>query len=68
MGPGGHFEVTPLPHGQYVIAVGLDDRRQSTVFDRRAYHSGTRAPGEATIVSVDGPTIVCLRPSFPAAM
>lgn len=54
----GHFEFTPLPRGQYVLVLNLDDRPEPTEFDRRAYHPGTRVPGEANIVTVDGPTIV----------
>jgi hypothetical protein len=54
----GRFEFTPLPPGQYVLALNLDDRRESTEFDRRVYHPGTRLPGEARIVTVDGPTTV----------
>jgi hypothetical protein len=57
-GAGGRFEFTPLPRGQYVLVLNLDDRPESTEFDRRAYHAGTRVPGEAKIVTVDGPTIV----------
>jgi hypothetical protein len=57
-GVGGRFEFTPLPRGQYVLVLNLDDRRESTDLDRRAYHPGTRVLGEATIVTVDGPTIV----------
>jgi hypothetical protein len=57
-GVDGRFEFTPLPRGQYVLVLNLDDRPESTEFDRRAYHPGTRVPGEATIVTVDGPTIV----------
>jgi hypothetical protein len=57
-GAGGRFEFTPLPRGQYVLVLNLDDRPESTEFDRRAYHPGTRVPGEAKIVTVDGPTIV----------
>jgi len=57
-GAGGRFEFTPLPRGQYVLVLNLDDRPESTEFNRRAYHPGTRVPGEATIVTVDGPTIV----------
>ena len=57
-GADGRFEFTPLPRGQYVLVLNLDDRPESTEFDRRAYHPGTRVPGEATIVTVDGPTIV----------
>ena len=57
-GADGRFEFTPLPRGQYVLALNLDDRRESIEFDRRAYHPGTRVPGKATIVTVDGPTIV----------
>jgi hypothetical protein len=54
----GRFEFTPLPRGQYVLALNLDDHPEPTEFDRRAYHPGTRAPDEATIVTVDGSTIV----------
>ena len=54
----GRFEFTPLPSGQYVLALNLDDRRESTDFDRRVYHPGTRLPGEARVVTVDGPTVV----------
>ena len=57
-GADGRFEFTPLPRGQYVLVLNLDDRPESTEFDRRAYHPGTRVPGEAAIVTVDGPTIV----------
>ena len=57
-GAGGRFEFTPLPRGQYVLVLNLDDRPESTEFDRRVYHPGTRVPGEAKIVTVDGPTIV----------
>jgi hypothetical protein len=57
-GADGRFEFTPLPRGQYVLVLNLDDRPESTEFDRRAYHPGTRAPGEAKVVTVDGPTIV----------
>lgn len=57
-GADGRFEFTPLPRGQYVLVLNLDDRPESTEFDRRAYHPGTRVPGEARIVTVDGPTIV----------
>jgi hypothetical protein len=57
-GTGGRFELTPLPRGQYVLVLNLDDRPESTELDRRAYHPGTRVPGEANIVTVDGPTIV----------
>ena len=57
-GADGRFEFTPLPRGQYVLVLNLDDRPEATEFDRRAYHPGTRVPGEATIVTVDGPTIV----------
>jgi len=57
-GVDGRFEFTPLPRGQYVLVLNLDDRPESTEFDRRAYHPGTRVPGEAAIVTVDGPTIV----------
>jgi hypothetical protein len=57
-GAGGRFEFTPLPHGQYVLVLNLDDRPESTEFDRRAYYPGTRVPGEAKIVTIDGPTIV----------
>jgi hypothetical protein len=57
-GVGGRFEFTPLPRGQYVLVVNLDDRPESTEFDRRAYYPGTRVPGGATIVTVGGPTIV----------
>ena len=56
-GAGGRFEFTPLPRGQYVLVLNLDDRPASTEFDRRAYHPGTRVPGEAAIVTVDGPAI-----------
>jgi hypothetical protein len=57
-GAGGRFEFTPLPRGQYVLVLNLDDRPESTEFVRRAYYPGTRVPGEAAIVTVDGPTIV----------
>ena len=57
-GAGGRFEFTPLPRGQYVLVLNLDDRPESTEFDRRTYHPGTRVPGQAKIVTVDGPTIV----------
>ena len=57
-GAGGRFEFTPLPRGRYILVLNLDDRPESTEFDRRAYHPGTRVLGEATIVTVDGPTIV----------
>ena len=57
-GAGGRFELTPLPRGQYVLVLDLDDRPESTELDRRAYYPGTRVPGEAKIVTVDGPTIV----------
>lgn len=57
-GAGGRFEFTPLPRGQYVLVLNLDDRPESTELDRRVYYPGTRVPGEATIVTVDGPTIV----------
>ena len=54
----GRFEFTPLPRGQDVLVLNLDDRPEPTEFDRRAYHPGTRVPGEAAVVTVDGPTIV----------
>jgi hypothetical protein len=57
-GTGGQFEFTPLPRGQYVLVLNLEDRPESTEFDHRAYHPGTRVPGEAKIVTVDGPSIV----------
>jgi hypothetical protein len=57
-GAGGRFEFTPLPRGQYVLVLNRDDRPGPTELDRRAYHPGTRVLGEATIVTVDGPTIV----------
>jgi hypothetical protein len=57
-GAGGRFEFTPLPRGQYVLVLNLDDRPESTEVDRRVYHPGTRVLGEAAIVTVDGPTIV----------
>ncbi len=57
-GAGGRFEFTPLPRGQYVLVLNRDDRPESTEFDRRAYHPGTRVLDEAKIVTVDGPTIV----------
>jgi hypothetical protein len=57
-GADGRFEFTPLPRGRYVLVFNLDDRPESTEFDRRAYHPGTRVFGEAQIVTVDGPTIV----------
>lgn len=57
-GADGRFEFTPLPRGQYVLVLNLDDRHESTEFNRRVYHPGTRVPGEATIVTVDRPTIV----------
>jgi hypothetical protein len=57
-GADGRFEFTPLPRGQYVLALNLDDRPEPMEFDRRAYHPGTRVPGEAAVVTVDGPTIV----------
>ena len=57
-GADGRFEFTPLPRGQYVLVLNLDDRPESTEFDRRAYHPGTRVLGEAAIVTVDGPAIV----------
>jgi hypothetical protein len=57
-GADGRFEFTPLPPGQYVLVVNLDDRREPTKFNRRVYHPGTRVPGEAAIVTVDGPAIV----------
>ena len=57
-GAGGRFEFMPLPRGQYVLVLNLDDRPESTEFDRRAYHPGTRVPAEAQVVTVDGPTIV----------
>jgi hypothetical protein len=56
-GAGGRFEFTPLPRGQYVLVLNLDDRPASTEFDRRAYHPGTRVLGEAAIVTVDEPAI-----------
>jgi hypothetical protein len=56
-GAGGRFEFTPLPRGQYVLVLNLDDRPEATELDRRAYHPGTRVPGEAKIVTVEGPTI-----------
>jgi hypothetical protein len=57
-GADGRFEFTPLPRGQYVVVVNLDDRPESTEFDRRAYHPGTRVLSQAAIVTVDGPAIV----------
>jgi hypothetical protein len=57
-GASGRFEFTPLPRGQYVLVLNLDERNEPAEFNRRAYHPGTRVPGEATIVTVDGPTIV----------
>lgn len=57
-GADGRFEFTPLPRGQYVLVLNLDDRPESTEFDRRVYHPGTRVPDEAKIVTVDGSTIV----------
>jgi hypothetical protein len=54
---GGRFEFAPLPRGHYVLVVNLDDRPEPAEFDRRTYHPGTRVPGEAAIVTVDGPTI-----------
>ncbi len=57
-GADGRFEFTPLPRGQYVLVLNFDDRHESTEFNRRVYHPGTRVPGEATIVTVDRPTIV----------
>ena len=57
-GPDGRFDVTPLPRGRYVVAVGLDERWEPTAFDRRTYFNGTRVAGEATVVTVDGPTVV----------
>jgi hypothetical protein len=57
-GAGGRFEFTPLPRGQYVLVLNLDDRTEPTEFDRRVYYPGTRVPGEARTVTVDGATIV----------
>jgi hypothetical protein len=57
-GVDGRFEFTPLPRGQYVLVLNHDDRHESTEVNRRVYHPGTRVPGEAAIVTVDGATIV----------
>jgi hypothetical protein len=57
-GADGRFEFTPLPRGQYVLVLNLDDRAEWTEFNRRVYHPGTRVPGEATLINVDGPTTV----------
>jgi hypothetical protein len=57
-GAGGRFEFTPLPRGQYVLVLNLEDRTEPTEFDRRVYYPGTRVSGEARAVTVDGPTIV----------
>jgi hypothetical protein len=57
-GAGGRFEFTPLPRGQYVLVLNLDDSPEPAEFDRRAYHPGTRVLREATIVTVDGPTVI----------
>ena len=54
----GRFEFTPLPRGEYVVAVGLDERREPTMLDRRSYYNGTRVAGEARVVTIDGPSIV----------
>lgn len=56
----GRFAFTPLPRGEYVLVLNLDDRPEpeSMEFDRRVYYPGTRVPGQTRIVRVDGPTIV----------
>lgn len=52
-GPGGRFEFTGLPAGQYVIGTNLTDPREWTELDRRSYYPGVRLASEAAAITVE---------------